>query len=91
MVGGLSSGPENISCENAERFNAKSESTNFLSDSSTPELDLFLMGNGGLAKRVGASAWLESEGINSNHAKIPSRLICARKLWPKEPITIASA
>ena len=74
---GLSSDPENCKCGNVERFNAKSESTIVLSNSNTPKLVLFLMGNGRLSKRVGASAGLESEGINSNRAKIPSLLIWA--------------
>ena len=59
MGGGLSSDPENARCGNV-RLIPKSVSIHVLSVSSTPKLVLFLMGNGGLANRVGASDGSES-------------------------------
>ena len=90
MYGGLSSDPETFKCGNAERFNTRSEPTNVISDSNTPKLVLFLMANGRLSNRVGSSAGLESEGIISNHAEIPSLLICAQKIRTKESIALVS-
>ena len=77
-------------CGNAERLITKFVSSNVMSVSSTPKLVPFLMGNGRLENRVGAPDGLESEGISSNHAYMPSLLICAQNIRTKESIALVS-